>query len=182
MPGALYALQGLGADPPGVPFNGIRYLRGSTQATARFRAGPGRGVRRTALHQELTDVVAARGIPVVEADVDEIQQDRTAIRAAGFAARYLLAADGLHSTIRDLAGLSADPAPSPGSRWLLALASKYTLPCRTPPATTIGTASSEVSPFCPTMAVAVMRSPESGVTARSAKKVPVPWTPVLALT
>ena len=50
MPQALATLNTLGIDPDGVDLAGIRYLSGSRAAQAKFRAGPGRGVRRTVLH------------------------------------------------------------------------------------------------------------------------------------
>jgi flavin-dependent dehydrogenase len=123
----LDALQALDVDPPGVPFHGIRYLRGRTEATARFRSGPGRGVRRTSLHECLAEAVAARDIPVVETDVESVEQDQDGVRASGHSARYLLAADGLHSTVRDLAGLSEPVKSGSGSAMFRAPSRRYGL-------------------------------------------------------
>ena len=50
MPGGLAELTALGVDPAGMPFRGIAYLSERQRAEARFRNGPGRGVRRTTLH------------------------------------------------------------------------------------------------------------------------------------
>lgn len=100
LPAALRALTDLGVDPPGQPLRGIRYVDGERSVAAPFRAGQGRGVRRTELQSALLSTVSERGIPIVEASVRELVQDRSGVRAAGMAARYLVAADGLHSGIR----------------------------------------------------------------------------------
>ena len=83
MPGAVAALADLGVDPDGVDFAGIRYVRGSRQAEARFSAGPGRGVRRTTLHAALSDAVADGGIDVHHATVDALERRDSRVHAAG---------------------------------------------------------------------------------------------------
>ncbi|MFG1622753.1 NAD(P)/FAD-dependent oxidoreductase [Kribbella sp. NPDC049227] len=93
-------LSRLGVELDGRPFYGIRYLDGQHQVDARFRAGPGLGVRRTTLHEALMKRVADLGIPVVQTRVGTITQNTTSVTAAGHTARYLAAADGLHSPIR----------------------------------------------------------------------------------
>src|SRR5258705_13935912 len=50
MPGGLTELTSLGVDPAGMPFQGIAYVSEHRRAEARFRGGPGGGVRRTTLH------------------------------------------------------------------------------------------------------------------------------------
>ncbi len=112
MPGAVAALADLGVDPDGVAFGGIRYVRGSRQAEASFSAGPGRGVRRTTLHAALSDAVADRGIDVHHATVDALERRDSRVHAAGLSGRYLVGADGLHSSVRRLAGLDLPPAPA----------------------------------------------------------------------
>ena len=107
MPDALTRLRRLGIDPPGVDFHGIRYLRDGWQAEARFSAGPGRGVRRTELQACLAQRAADLGVPVVDGRVDAIVEDGDGIEAAGIRARYLVGADGLHSSVRRLLGLEA---------------------------------------------------------------------------
>ncbi|MDP9317468.1 MAG: NAD(P)/FAD-dependent oxidoreductase [Actinomycetota bacterium] len=102
MPGAVGALADLGIDPPGHPLRGIRYIAGDRYAEADFRHGLGRGVRRTTLHDALGAAVAAAGIPVVRHAVMEVVQDGASVRLDGTCARYLLAADGLHSPMRRL--------------------------------------------------------------------------------
>ncbi|KAA0118744.1 NAD(P)/FAD-dependent oxidoreductase [Mycolicibacterium sp. P9-22] len=118
MPHSLAHLDRLGVDLAGHPyrnFYGIRYLDGRRTAEARFAGGPGRGVRRTVLHDALSKVVADAGVQVVRGEVGEVTQDATSVSAAGFRARYLAAADGLHSPIRRALGLAA-PEPQ-RRRW-----------------------------------------------------------------
>ncbi|WP_410788181.1 NAD(P)/FAD-dependent oxidoreductase [Kribbella sp. C-35] len=100
-------LERLGVELSGRQFHGIRYLDASHTVDARFTAGPGLGVRRTTLHAALMSRLAALDIPVVRARVGPITQNTTSVTAAGQTARYLAAADGLHSPIRrqlDLCG------------------------------------------------------------------------------
>src|SRR5512135_476662 len=49
MPAARQGLLRLGVEPEGMDFHGIRYLAPGASAVARFRRGPGLGVRRTTL-------------------------------------------------------------------------------------------------------------------------------------
>lgn len=100
MPAALRALAGLGVDPAGHAFTGITYRQGTAVAVTRFASGPGRGVRRTALHAALQGAVAAAGIDVHEGAVSAVDQRADHVRAAGLRARYVVAADGLHSPVR----------------------------------------------------------------------------------
>ena len=113
MPDALARLRRLGIDPVGVDFEGIRYLRDGHRAEARFSHGPGRGVRRTELHDAMARRAADLGVPVVDGRVDAITQDADGIEAAGIRARYLVGADGLHSTVRRLLGLEGTTARNP---------------------------------------------------------------------
>jgi flavin-dependent dehydrogenase len=115
MPGALRALQALGVDPPGYPIAGITYRQGATAARAEFRSGPGRGVRRTVLHDALRAAAGDLRIPVLTRSVDGVAQSADRVEAAGVQARYLVAADGLHSPLRAALGL-ARPTTAP-PRW-----------------------------------------------------------------
>lgn len=107
MPGAVRSLAQLGVDPVGHAFRGIRYQRGDTMVAADFRSGRGRGVRRTVLHSALLDAVYKADIPVVERRITEVRQDADQVEAGGLRARYLVGADGLHSTVRTAAGFAA---------------------------------------------------------------------------
>ncbi len=113
MPHALAMLQGLGVDPPGKPFHGITYLDGRRRVTGRFRGGAGRGVRRTALHAGLLEAATAAGVGIEHGDIGPVSQNATSVHCSGFRARYLAAADGLHSPVRAALGLAL---PSGGPR------------------------------------------------------------------
>lgn len=113
MPYTVAQLDKLGIALPGKPFRGITYFDSARRVDAPFRAGPGMGVRRTALHSALTDAVAAAGVEVVNAQVGSVTQNSDSVQCGGFRARYLAAADGLHSPIRRSLGLAR---PSRGSR------------------------------------------------------------------
>jgi flavin-dependent dehydrogenase len=115
MPHALRQLKVLGADPPGMDFRGITYLDAQRRVTGRFRSGPGRGVRRTALHASLLDAATAAGVKIEHGEVGPLSQDATSVRCGDFRAHYLAAADGLHSPIRAALGL-ARPSAGP-RRW-----------------------------------------------------------------
>ncbi|HEY4019834.1 MAG TPA: NAD(P)/FAD-dependent oxidoreductase [Pseudonocardiaceae bacterium] len=115
MPGAVRSLAALGVDPPGHAFRGIRYQRGDTMVSADFRSGSGRGVRRTVLHSALLDAVSKAGIPMREQRITEIRQYADHVEAGGVRARYLVGADGLHSTVRTAAGFAT--VQRPVRRW-----------------------------------------------------------------
>ncbi|GAA0274127.1 NAD(P)/FAD-dependent oxidoreductase [Cryptosporangium japonicum] len=105
MPHAVELLSELGVQVPGLPFRGIHYADARRGVDALFATGTGRGVRRTTLHAGLTDAAARAGIEIVPRAADRITQDADGVRTAGFRARYLAAADGLHSPIRRALGL-----------------------------------------------------------------------------
>ncbi len=107
MPDSVSSLRALGIDPPGVDLTGIRYLSGSRVAEARFTAGPGRGVRRTVLHQQMLDRATDLGVRVVPGRVTEVAQSAEGVDVAGLRGRYLIGADGLHSAVRRAVGLEA---------------------------------------------------------------------------
>jgi flavin-dependent dehydrogenase len=106
MPHAVRQLERLGVQVQGKPFRGISYVDGDRRVTAPFRSGDGRGARRTALHAALLDAATAAGVRFVQGDVGEVTQDSASVRAGELRARYLAAADGLHSPIRRSLGLA----------------------------------------------------------------------------
>jgi len=119
MPGGLAELTSLGVDPSGMPFHGIAYVSEHRRAQARFRNGPGRGVRRTTLHAALQARATAQDVEWARAKVTDVRQDATGVTAAGLRGRYLVAADGLHSPVRTAVGITAT-AGTPrryGVRW-----------------------------------------------------------------
>jgi flavin-dependent dehydrogenase len=115
MPAAVRALADLDVRPAGQEIAGIRYLDGRNSVDARFRHGLGRGVRRTVLQASLGEAVLAAGIAVERCRVAEISQDEESVSAGGLRARYLVAADGLHSPIRQRLGLHRPSRRAP--RW-----------------------------------------------------------------
>ena len=106
MPGAVAALARLGVDPEGHTLTGIRYLRGAHTADHLFAESPGRGVRRTVLHAALAARARELGAVVVPGRAGAVEQDASSVWCAGIRGRWLLACDGLHSTVRRQVDLS----------------------------------------------------------------------------
>lgn len=115
MPAGVRALADLGITAEGHPLRGIRYVDGPVEAEARFRGGNGLGLRRTVLHDALARKVTELGVPVLPLRVDArtLRHDGDSVTAAGVTARYLAAADGLHSPIRRSLGLDLPSAGHP---------------------------------------------------------------------
>lgn len=105
MPGGLAELTALGVDPAGMPFQGIAYVSDQLRAEARFRSGPGRGVRRTTLQAALAARAKEQDTEWIRTRVTNVEQDAKGVTAAGVRARWLLAADGLHSAVRRAVGI-----------------------------------------------------------------------------
>ena len=116
MPRAVLALAELGVQPPGRAFRGIAYVAGDHRAEALFRSGSGLGVRRTDLHSTLLTAVRAAGIPVLPRAVNSVLQNEKSVSAADLTARYLVAADGLHSPITRSLALDV-PVRATRQRW-----------------------------------------------------------------
>jgi flavin-dependent dehydrogenase len=113
MPGAVAALARLGVRFGPVdahPFVGIRYLSPGHAVSARFRDGPGLGVRRTALSAALDARARDLGVRRVQARAGVPVQDAAGVEVAGVRARWCVAADGLHSPTRRALDLDR-PAP-----------------------------------------------------------------------
>jgi len=117
MPQAAGALRELGVPLQGHPIRGIRYTDGSSVAEAAFRRGPGMGVRRTSLQGALLDAARAAGVKVVDSRATDIEQDGDGVSVGGRRARYLAAADGLHSPIRRQLGLRKAVPARLAPRW-----------------------------------------------------------------
>ncbi|MGD9620047.1 MAG: NAD(P)/FAD-dependent oxidoreductase [Mycolicibacterium sp.] len=115
MPHAVRELDLLGAQPAGVKFRGVSYIDRSHCVTALFASAPGLGVRRSTLHAALQDEAAAAGVSLLHDKVGAISQDGESVTTNGIRARYLAAADGLHSPIR--AGLGLQRPPTRTRRW-----------------------------------------------------------------
>ncbi|MDA8369974.1 MAG: NAD(P)/FAD-dependent oxidoreductase [Nocardiopsaceae bacterium] len=130
MPGAVRALRALGLTVPGHPIFGIRYVQGPHRVQAAFRRDPGLGVRRTSLHTALHQAVVEAGVPVLPVRVGEVHQDAAGVTAAGtgLRARWLVAADGLHSPVRRSLGLGVKTCRAPR----YGLRRHYAVPPRSP--------------------------------------------------
>ncbi|WP_028645112.1 NAD(P)/FAD-dependent oxidoreductase [Nocardioides sp. URHA0020] len=105
MPGAITRLAALGVHPEGHPLTGIRYVDGDHRAEASFRSGVGLGVRRTTLHAALSEAAAAAGVVTLHRSVTHVDDAGDRVLVDGEPARYLVAADGLHSPVRRMLGL-----------------------------------------------------------------------------
>jgi flavin-dependent dehydrogenase len=117
MPRAVELLRRWDVDPAGRPLAGIAYVRDDLRAEHRFAGSPGRGVRRTVLHAALAERAEAVGVQRLAGRVGTLAQDGGGVTAAGVRARWLLGCDGLHSTVRRLAGLEAAPRGGPARRF-----------------------------------------------------------------
>lgn len=115
MPHAVRQLALLGAQPAGKPFKGISYFDEKHSVTAYFDNGDGFGVRRKTLHAALLTEAERAGVKVVHDKVGPLTQDADSVTVNGIRARYLAAADGLHSPIRAALGLELSPGRT--KRW-----------------------------------------------------------------
>ena len=113
MPGALPLLARLGVEPRGFALRGVSYQDGTREATHTFTTGTGLGVRRTTLHAALHNRAVELGTHFVYEKVESLENGADFVEAAGIRADWMLACDGLHSTVAKLAGLSR---PAPASR------------------------------------------------------------------
>jgi flavin-dependent dehydrogenase len=115
MPHTVRQLESIGVPLQGKAFRGIAYQDSRRRVEAHFRSGSGLGVRRTALSEALHETASAAGVRIVKGEIGAITQDAGSVRCGDLQARYLVAADGLHSPIRRSLGLDR-PAPS-RRRW-----------------------------------------------------------------
>ncbi|MFC5818025.1 NAD(P)/FAD-dependent oxidoreductase [Nonomuraea harbinensis] len=109
MPGGVAALAAMGVTVPGRPLRGIHYLDDRRGVRATFGPAMGLGARRVALHAALAQRAADLGVKTVTGRIAHAVQDRDGVEAAGLRARWLVAADGLHSPLRRSLGLDAPP-------------------------------------------------------------------------
>lgn len=115
MPHAVQQLNLLGVAPEGKPLRGISYFDERRGVTALFDSGAGLGVRRVTLHAALLAEADRAGVKLVHDKVGRVTQDADSVSVNGIRARYLAAADGLHSPIR--AALGLDQPPGRIRRW-----------------------------------------------------------------
>jgi flavin-dependent dehydrogenase len=108
MPEAINLLNEMGVYPTGIDFFGIKYISGKRSIDARFSRGRGVGVRRTELYDALHQRAVQLGVQWHKAKVTDLNQHSDWIEAAGIKGRYLIAADGLHSSVRSILGLHVE--------------------------------------------------------------------------
>lgn len=119
MPGALAALHRIGVDPAGRRLDGVAYIDAGSRVEHRFAERPGRGVRRTVLHQALAERASELGAQRIHARVTGLSQDAggvdlTLSDGETLRAPWVIAADGLHSPVRRM--LRLDGRAQPGTR------------------------------------------------------------------
>ena len=125
MPGAVPLLARLGVEPRGIPLRGVSYQDGQRVADHAFVTGSGLGVRRTELHAVLHNRAIELGARFVYEKVDALENHPDHVEAAGLTAGWMLACDGLHSTVARLAGLDR---PAPAGRRRYGLRRHYRVP------------------------------------------------------
>lgn len=123
MPGAVPLLERLGVRPEGHPLLGVRYRAGDRVVDHRFSSGSGLGVRRTTLQAALHERAVHLGVGFVTGRIQSVRQDASRVRLSvgdgddtAVYADWVLACDGLHSTMRRLVGLDAAPRRRRGGR------------------------------------------------------------------
>jgi flavin-dependent dehydrogenase len=104
MPGTLTALHRLDVDPAGHPLHGISYRQDGAHVDHRFVAADP-SARRTALHAALLERAVDLGIVRRTARARDVRVEADRVVVDGLSARWLLACDGLHSSIRRAVGL-----------------------------------------------------------------------------
>jgi flavin-dependent dehydrogenase len=111
MPSAVTQLQEMGVFPEySHDFLGIRYIEQNGQhADGYFSQGPGKGVRRLALHKALLDRLTQLEIPLFNKAVSNIEEHDNYVQVEHVKCKYVVAADGLHSPIRKQLQLQLPP-------------------------------------------------------------------------
>lgn len=115
MPDGVAMLRQMGVEPAPegtTPFRGIRYIDGDLIAEGLFLGPPGWGIRRLALHQALLKRAEELGVDLNWDVAATGLSDGVATNRGVFTARWVAAADGLHSRARRLAALEGPAARS----------------------------------------------------------------------
>ena len=121
MPGVKPLLDELGIDPPGLALVGVSYRQNEVSVDHRFPDTPGRGVRRTVLIDALRARADELGIERRLSRVSTVQVDPESVSlgltdGSTVHAAYVVACDGLHSTVARELGLIT-PSPKRGRRY-----------------------------------------------------------------
>ena len=111
MPDGLAAAAGLGLDlesAGGFRFRGIGFHEGEIGVHASFPVHTGLGLRRTVLHRLMMERAADAGVRMIwGARVSGISPEGVRANDRLVQARWIIGADGAHSTVRRWAGLDA---------------------------------------------------------------------------
>lgn len=103
------ALRALGVSPSpmqGRPFFGIRFVDAEVEAEARFRGGSGLGMRRDDLHRLLVEHAEHAGVITCwRSSAERFEPEAVTIGGERVRCRWIVGADGLHSRVRQWAGL-----------------------------------------------------------------------------
>ena len=122
MPHGVAALAAMGVELPAAgyaPLAGVRFVDGSCSAESRFPTGAGRGIRRTILSAALRQRARDLGAELRDGwEVMAVNDDGAAVtvetRSSGpQTARFVVAADGLHSPLRARLGLARRSRDAP---------------------------------------------------------------------
>jgi flavin-dependent dehydrogenase len=112
MPDALHCLKALGVEireDEGHPFKGIRFANSTHCVDAVFPSGAGIGVRRTHLHQRMSDRASEVGVRLMWGNrVTLLNQKELVIDGVPTRFRWLIGADGTASHVRRWADLGAE--------------------------------------------------------------------------
>src|SRR6185312_2674911 len=111
MPDSIAALKTLGVEissEDGAGIRGIRFVDNDTAVAADFATGAGMAVRRTVLHKRLVSRAAELGVEMIwGAKRVSLDAGCPVVDGSKISSRFIVGADGLKSTFRDQAGLSA---------------------------------------------------------------------------
>lgn len=109
MPDSIEALRKLGVSirkEEGMAFRGIRFVEGNIRAEGDFPAGPGLGMRRTALHRKMLARASECGVEFLwNTPVTELHPEGVMAGGRAVGARWVIGADGSGSRVRRWAGL-----------------------------------------------------------------------------
>ena len=109
LPEAVSALRRLGVDldsSPGFPFDGIRFSDETSTVSAEIPKGRALGLRRTTLHRLLIDRATRIGVSFLwGARVSSLDFHGACVDGSFIPCRWLIGADGQHSSVREFAGL-----------------------------------------------------------------------------
>jgi menaquinone-9 beta-reductase len=111
LPESVSALRNLGIDlnvAPNSPFSGIRFTDSDSSVSAKFCGAAAYGVRRTTLHRLLAERAAAVGVTLLwGTHIRALDSVSAQVDGRRIFFRWLIAADGLNSTIRRRTGLDS---------------------------------------------------------------------------